>query len=156
VRSQPHPAQRARDHRGLLLRRRWVRALARTAVVRPVPRSRAHRSGRRPARGNARRHARPRRRPDRREGPCRSGSRLMSSTKTRKPRLNHVAMSMPADALDAEGRATITKFYGDVFGWMEYDMLTEDRRRLVMRVHSDEQFIFLIADESPMSAPRMD
>ena len=80
----------------------------------------------------------------------------MSSTNARKPRLNHVAMSMPADALDAEGRAAITKFYGDVFGWMEYDMLTEDRRRLVMRVHSDEQFVFLIADDSPMSAPRMD
>ena len=75
---------------------------------------------------------------------------------TRKPRLNHVAMSMPAESLDDEGRAAITKFYGDVFGWMEYDMLTQDRRRLVMRVHSDEQFVFLIADDSPMSAPRMD
>ena len=75
---------------------------------------------------------------------------------SRKPRLNHVAMSMPADALDDEGRAAITKFYGDVFGWMEYDMLTQDRRRLVMRVHSDEQFVFLIADEPHMTAPRMD
>ena len=65
-------------------------------------------------------------------------------------------MSMPADALDDQGRAAITKFYGDVFGWMEYDMLTQDRRRLVMRVHSDEQFVFLIADDSPMAAPRMD
>ncbi len=80
----------------------------------------------------------------------------MSSTKPRKPRLNHVAMSMPADALDDDGRAAITKFYGDVFGWMEYDMLTQDRRRLVMRVHSDEQFVFLIADDSPMACPRMD
>ena len=67
----------------------------------------------------------------------------MSATKPASPRLNHVAMSMPADALDDEGRAAITKFYGDVFGWMEYDMLTQDRRRLVMRVHSDEQFVFL-------------
>ena len=61
------------------------------------------------------------------------------STKPRMPRLNHVAMSMPADALDAEGRKAITTFYGDVFGWLEYDMLTQDRHRLVMRVHSDEQ-----------------
>ena len=75
---------------------------------------------------------------------------------SRRPRLNHVAMSMPADALDADGRKAITDFYGDVFGWQEYDMLTQDRRRLVLRVHSDEQFVFLIADDSPMAAPRMD
>jgi len=75
---------------------------------------------------------------------------------SRMPRLNHVAMSMPADALGAEGRAAITSFYGDVFGWQEYDILTEDRRRLVLRVHSDEQFVFLIADDAPMRAPRMD
>ena len=76
------------------------------------------------------------------------------SSSARKPRLNHVAMSMPADALDDEGRAAITKFYGDVFGWMEYDM--QDRRRLVMRVHSDEQFVFLIADDPPMTCARLD
>ena len=75
---------------------------------------------------------------------------------SRLPRLNHVAMSMPADALDADGRKAITDFYGDVFGWQEYDMLTQDRRRLVMRVHTDEQFVFLIADDDPMKAPRLD
>jgi len=74
----------------------------------------------------------------------------------RLPRLNHVAMSMPADALDADGRKAITDFYGDVFGWQEYDMLTQDRRRLVLRVHTDEQFVFLIADDDPMKAPRLD
>jgi hypothetical protein len=65
-------------------------------------------------------------------------------------------MSMPADALAEVERKAITSFYGDVFGWMEYEMLTQDRRRLVMRVHSDEQFVFLIADDSPMACPRMD
>jgi hypothetical protein len=79
----------------------------------------------------------------------------MSDTK-RSPRLNHVAMSLPADALAAEGRAAICAFYGDVFGWQEYDMLTEDRRRLVLRVHSDEQFVFLVGDDPPMSCPRLD
>ncbi len=74
----------------------------------------------------------------------------------RKPRLNHVAMSLPADALTADGRAAITSFYADVFGWQEYDMLTIDRQRLVLRVHSDEQFVFLIADDAPMSCPRLD
>jgi len=75
---------------------------------------------------------------------------------SRLPRLNHVAMSMPADALDADGRKAITDFYGDVFGWQEYDMLTQDRRRLVMRVHTDEQFVFLIAEDDPMKCPRLD
>jgi hypothetical protein len=76
--------------------------------------------------------------------------------KPRLPRLNHVAMSMPADALGADGRKAITDFYGDVFGWQEYDMLTQDRRRLVMRVHTDEQFVFLIAEDDPMKCPRLD
>jgi uncharacterized glyoxalase superfamily protein PhnB len=65
-------------------------------------------------------------------------------------------MSMPADALDADGRAALVDFYSSVFGFEEYPMLTEDRRRLVMRAHSNEQFLFLIADDSPMTAPRMD
>ena len=77
-------------------------------------------------------------------------------SKPRLPRLNHVAMSMPADALDAGGRKDITTFYGDVFGWLEYDMLTQDRHRLVMRVHSDEQFVFLISEDDPMKCPRLD
>ena len=77
-------------------------------------------------------------------------------SKPRLPRLNHVAMSMPADALGADGRKAITTFYNDVFGWQEYDMLTQDRRRLVMRVHTDEQFVFLIAEDDPMKCPRLD
>ena len=36
------------------------------------------------------------------------------------PRLNHVAMSVPADSLDADGRAALCAFYGDVFGFEEY------------------------------------
>jgi hypothetical protein len=75
---------------------------------------------------------------------------------SRKPRLNHVAMSLPADALGAEGRVAITEFYGDVFDWREYDILTIDRERLVLRVHSDEQFVFLVADDPPMACPRLD
>ncbi len=72
------------------------------------------------------------------------------------PRLNHVAMSVPADALDADGRDALTAFYGDVFGLEEYEDLTQDRQRLVFRAHSHEQFVFLIAEETPMTAPRLD
>jgi hypothetical protein len=67
-----------------------------------------------------------------------------------------VALSVPADRLDGDGRAALTAFYGDVFGFEEYPELTEDRRRLVLRAHTHEQFVFLIADDAPMTAPRLD
>lgn len=72
------------------------------------------------------------------------------------PRLNHVAMSVAPEELDADGRAALIAFYGDVFGLEEYEDLTEDRRRLVFRAHSHEQFVFLIAEDQPMTAPRLD
>lgn len=75
---------------------------------------------------------------------------------TKAPRLNHVAMSVSPDELDADGRAALIAFYGDVFGFEEYEDLTEDRHRLVFRAHSHEQFMFLIADDAPMAAPRLD
>jgi hypothetical protein len=75
---------------------------------------------------------------------------------TKAPRLNHVAMSVAPEQLDADGRATLVAFYGDVFGFEEYGDLTQDRRRLVFRAHSHEQFMFLIAEDTPMTAPRLD
>ena len=72
------------------------------------------------------------------------------------PRLNHVAMSVPADSLDAEGRAALCAFYGDVFGFEEYAELTKDRAQLVLRAHTHEQFVFLVSEDEPMRAPRMD
>jgi hypothetical protein len=77
-------------------------------------------------------------------------------TATRKPHFNHVAMSMPADALDEQGRTDILRFYSEVFGWEELPMLTEDRRRLVMSAYTYEQFVFLIAEDEPMQCPRLD
>jgi len=73
-------------------------------------------------------------------------------------RFNHVAMSLPADALDDEGRAAILAFYGDVFGWVEAPGMTVDRQRLVLMCGRYDQFVFLIADESgeAMAAPRLD
>lgn len=72
------------------------------------------------------------------------------------PRVNHVALSLPADALDADGRAAIAEFYGDVFGFGEYPEMTKDRQQLVLGFHTHEQFLFLIADDDPMRAPQMD
>ena len=78
------------------------------------------------------------------------------STELRKPRFNHVAMSVPADLLGETGRRELCDFYGEVFGWNELPTETVDRRKLVFGVHAIEQFVFLIADESPMTAPRLD
>jgi hypothetical protein len=72
------------------------------------------------------------------------------------PRFNHVAMSVPAELLSAEARGELLRFYGEVFGWTEMPTMTQDGERLVLRVHSNEQFVFLIADPQPMSCPRMD
>jgi hypothetical protein len=74
----------------------------------------------------------------------------------RQPRFNHVAMSMPADALDETGRKEIVEFYRDVFGWEELPTMTEDRHRLVLQAYSYEQFVFLIADEPHMTCPGLD
>jgi hypothetical protein len=76
--------------------------------------------------------------------------------KPRIPRFNHVAMSLPADTLDEQGRADILRFYGEVFGWEELPQLTEDRHRLVMQAYNYEQFVFLISEDSPMQCPRLD
>jgi hypothetical protein len=78
------------------------------------------------------------------------------STKVRAPRFNHVAMSVPAELLGEEGRAELLDFYGDVFGWEELPTETLDGKRLVMRAYSNEQFVFLIADDPPMACPRLD
>ena len=74
----------------------------------------------------------------------------------RMPTFNHVAMSVPADLLSAQSRAELLDFYGEVFGWTEMPTMTQDRERMVLRVHSNEQFVFLIADPQPMACPRMD
>jgi len=75
---------------------------------------------------------------------------------SRTPRFNHVAMSLPADLLDDDGRTAILEFYGEVFGWQELPTMTLDRKRLVLSAHTYEQFVFLIADDEPMQTPRLD
>jgi hypothetical protein len=65
-------------------------------------------------------------------------------------------MSLPAELLDEARRKELVDFYSSVFGWEELPMLTEDRHRLVFQAYTLEQFVFLIADDPPMSAPRLD
>ncbi len=85
-----------------------------------------------------------------------SGGAPLQTPKGSAPRFNHVAMSMPPDALDERGRAEVLAFYGEVFGWQELPTMTQDRQRLVLMAHRYDQFVFLIADDHPMQAPRLD
>lgn len=69
---------------------------------------------------------------------------------------NHVALSVPAQLLDAAGRARVLRFYGEVFGWSEMPTLTRDGELLVLRAHSNEQFVFLQASDTPARCGAMD
>lgn len=75
---------------------------------------------------------------------------------TRTPRFNHVAMSLPADLLGEAARTDLVRFYRDVFGWEELPTMTIDRERLVLSCYTYEQFVFLVADDPPMTCPRLD
>jgi hypothetical protein len=72
------------------------------------------------------------------------------------PRFNHVAMSVPADLLGEKGRAELLAFYAEVFGWDEMPSMTKDREIFVLRAHRNDQFVFLVADEEPMTCPKLD
>ena len=80
----------------------------------------------------------------------------MGEVTARPPRFNHVAMSVPSTLLEPAGREELTAFYGDVFGWQELPTETIDGQRLIFSVHTVEQFVFLIADDAPMTCPRLD
>ncbi len=80
----------------------------------------------------------------------------MAEETARRPRFNHVAMSVPADALSPTGREELLRFYSEVFGFSEMPGLTVDRERMVLRAYSNEQFVFLHADPDPMRCPKMD
>jgi hypothetical protein len=75
---------------------------------------------------------------------------------TGNPRFNHVAMSLPADLLDETNRADICRFWSEVFGFDEIEVMTEDRHRLILSCVHWDQFIFLISEDDPMHCPRMD
>ena len=72
------------------------------------------------------------------------------------PRFNHVAMSVPSSLLGPEGRKEIVDFWGSVFGFEEFPTETVDGQKLVLMAYTFDQFVFLIADDPPMSCPRLD
>lgn len=72
------------------------------------------------------------------------------------PRFNHIALSVPAEALDASGREALLRFYGEVFGWTGMPGMDRDRELLVLRCHSNEQFVYIHAAEIPMRCGDME
>jgi hypothetical protein len=67
-----------------------------------------------------------------------------------------VALSVPADLLDASGRGDLLRFHERVFGWTEMPTLTRDRELLVLRAWSNEQFVYLHASAEPMRTGSLD
>ena len=66
------------------------------------------------------------------------------------PRFNHIALTVSADDLDEAGRRRLLDFYGEVFGWTEMPGMSRDRELLVLRCHSNEQFVYIHAAADPM------
>ena len=57
---------------------------------------------------------------------------------------NHVAMSVPAELLDAQGRASLLDFFGEVFGWTEGDNTGERGNPLILYTGAFAQFVYLL------------
>lgn len=72
------------------------------------------------------------------------------------PRLNHVAMSVPAEQLTGDARAELLAFYRDCFGWEELVEQGEEGRVAVLTVGHWDQFVFLHAEAEPMTTVRLD
>jgi catechol 2,3-dioxygenase-like lactoylglutathione lyase family enzyme len=80
----------------------------------------------------------------------------MSDTKGFRPRLNHVAISVDPAVLDAQGRADILAFYGEVFGWTEGDNTGEKGNPLILYTGTFAQFVYLLPAMPAMQAPPLD
>jgi hypothetical protein len=72
------------------------------------------------------------------------------------PRLNHVAISMDPNVLDATGRRDILDFYRTVFGWTEGDNTGEKGNPLILYTTAFAQFIYLLPADPPLVCPYLD
>lgn len=72
------------------------------------------------------------------------------------PRFNHVALSVPPELLSGRSARDILRFYEQVFGWGAMPTMVREGELLVLRVHSNEQFVYLHGSESPLRCPTGD
>ena len=61
-----------------------------------------------------------------------------------RPIINHVAISVDAEVLDAAGRAALLDFYGEVFGWTEGDNSTETGNPLIVYTGEMRQYLYFL------------
>ena len=74
-----------------------------------------------------------------------------------RPVINHLAISVDADVLDAAGRAALLDFFGEVFGWVEGDNSTERGNPLILYTGEMRQYLYLLpASEEFLRAPHLD
>jgi hypothetical protein len=73
-----------------------------------------------------------------------------------RPRLNHVAISVDPAVFDAQGRADVLRFYGEVFGWTEGDNTGEKGNPLILYTGAFGQFVYLLPAEPALQAPPLD
>ena len=72
------------------------------------------------------------------------------------PRFNHMAISVEPELVSRPASGELLDFYGAVFGWTEMPTMAQEGRLLVLRVHSNEQFVYLHAHDEPMRCPPED
>jgi hypothetical protein len=72
------------------------------------------------------------------------------------PRFNHVALSVPPELVAGENAADILRFYEEVFRWGPMPTMVKDGELLVLRVHSNEQFVYLHGSADPLRCPTSD
>jgi hypothetical protein len=72
-------------------------------------------------------------------------------------RFNHMELTFPRGALDAEVRADISRFYGDVFDWKTSEVELFGQTNLILLCDpTSQQFILLAESGKPMASPGYD
>ncbi len=78
------------------------------------------------------------------------------TTRSFRPRLNHVAVTVDPEVMDAAGRATLLDFFGHVFGWTEGDNTGEIGNPLIMYTGAPMEFLYLLPGDPYLTAPSLD
>ena len=72
-------------------------------------------------------------------------------------RFNHMELTLPPGALDADTRAEIKRFYGEVFGWNALDVPILGQEGLLLRTDAEtSQFVLVVESKKPVSVPGYD
>jgi hypothetical protein len=70
-------------------------------------------------------------------------------------RFNHMELTLPPGSLDAQMRADIASFYGEVLGWATFDVPLLGQLTYYLSP-DDGQFILVAESDKPMQSPGFD